>query len=122
MISLHRHFLQQYLVYSIISYSISYNSFHIHFIFYLIVVSIMSIYLFICFIILLHAQPFFKTFMLLSQLSHQFTILSVFGNFITCNIFSHFSYIHIRPLFNWFNLFWFLTHIDNSYFVTSQFI
>ena len=133
MISLHRHFLQQYSVYGIISYSISYNSFHILFIFYLIVVSIISIYLFIMFYFLFsqcgslfergfetstcYNTTIFNTFRLLSQLSHQFTILSVFGTFITCEIFSHFSYIHIRPLFNWFNLFWFLTHIDNSYFI-----
>ena len=97
-ISLHRPFLQQYSVHGIISYSISFNSFHIVFIFYLTVVSIISIYISIYLFYFLfspcsslfHLEKGFKTstcyiynhnsIKLLSQLSRQFTILSVFGN------------------------------------------
>ena len=96
-ISVHMYFLQ-HSVHRIISYSISYNSFHILFhwgvsyvcIFtYLFPFSFLTMHIIVFFYVGLksltcYIQPYFNTFRLLFHLSHQFTILSitvsVFGN------------------------------------------
>ena len=85
-ISLHRHFLQQYSVYSIISYSISYNSFHICFIFYLIVVfQYVNIYF-------VWGLKSLTCYIYNNSSIHLSITVSVFRNFQPVRLFSHFSY------------------------------